>query len=297
MDDQDHRRFGRLRAEAPATGGFCLTLPSHEVALLSQGSDRLVVSFDNLAQSREEEDRLPWGHAFLWPQGYDVLGILSKQLDWFRHESLIDALETLARDGLFRRYRQVSFYGASMGGFGALTFSRLSPGAHVMVFAPQTSLSTDVTPFENRYRVGSKVGRWEDSRYRDAAEATGLAASVTLAYDPEEAIDRQHADRVTGPHVTKLRMPGTGHKIPPTLLKMKILKPVADAGLNGQLTPAKFAALYRARHQSVPWILALLDKAVSRGHAKMALFVAERQLEQNNSWKLRQKVRELRRLQ
>jgi hypothetical protein len=194
--------------------------------------------------------------------------------------------------GFFAGYDHVAFYGASMGGYGAITFAPAAPGCTVMAFAPQSSLDPAVVPFERRYHV---LGDWT-GRYRDAADGVRAAGRVFLAYDPMNGPDRRHVRRLMGPHVTLMPMPGVGHKLPPALQRMGILKPLALAGLEGTLDAAQFRRLYRARRQSVPWVIGLLQRAATRKHARLALRVAENEWKARGHWKLRLLVNDLRRI-
>lgn len=282
--------FTALQTDAEAQGGFFRPMTHHIAAYLPARHRRLVVTFDNLASDREKTRRYPWGHAFLAGAGWDVLGIIALRWDWFRHADLWDFFDAARNEGFFRRYDHVAFYGASMGGYGAITFAPAAPGCTVMAFAPQSSLDPGVVPFERRYQI---LGDWT-GRYRDAADGVRAAARAYIAYDPIKTQDRLHFGRLLAPQVTPLPMPGVGHKLPPALQRMGILKPVALAGLEGTLDAAQFQRLYRARRQSVPWVIDLLARAAKRKHARLALRVAENEWKARGHWKLRLLVNDLR---
>lgn len=299
-DDDDDRPgppaegdpFRHQRARAAAAGGFLIDLPHHVLTYLPGQGRRLVVSFDNLAAVRETADRTLWGQKFLAAQGYDLLGVQIRRKDWFRDAALIAALQGLREDGFFRRFPAVSFYGASMGGFGALAFAPLAPGCTVMAFAPQRSLDRGLCPFEGRYRHARGTTDWT-LPFSDAAAGVAAAGRAYLAFDPHLPEDRQHAMALAGPAVTLLPMPHFGHKLPPALLKMGLLKDLSLAGLEGDLTAAGFARMMRARRQSVPWLADLLARARATGHQRLGLQLADRLVAGTPHWRLRQARRDL----
>ena len=287
--------FEELRGIAERTGGFFQETQHHVLAHLP-GRDRLVVGFDNLASVNDLPRRV-FGQPLIRGQGWGALGILVKRKDWFRDAALFDALERIAADGLFRSYPEVSFYGASMGGFAALTFCRLSPGATVLAFAPQSTLAPDLAPFENRYRFVRRFTDWSGP-YRDAAEGVSTARTVQIVYDPTIPQDAAHASRIAGPNVQLLPCAHLTHKVPPALRRMNLLKEVTLAGLHGSLDRDSFARMMRGRRNSIPWTVAMLEHAAAHGHARLALRVLDARLEKDDHWKLRQlrpRLRALRR--
>jgi hypothetical protein len=292
--ENDTILFGKLNEAAQGAGGAYHDVGKHVVALIPQGSRRLVVTFDNLAAKREAADRLPWGHDYLAKTGWDVLGVLSKAPNWFREPSLYDLFDRFRDEGLFRGYDHVVTYGSSMGGFGACAFAAAAPGCTVLAFAPQRSLAPSLVPFELRYRYGRSLGDWTDPRYSDGLEGIRQAGQVYLVHDPRERLDAQHVAALRAPNVMALALPGTGHKIPPSLLKMGILKPFAEEALMGKLELRSFHKLYRQRRNSVPWVQALLTRALARGHYKLGLWAGEKAMKIQPHWKIRHQVNALR---
>lgn len=281
--------FAAQRALVTRQGGWFIDRPHHALSWLPGRGERLVVTFDNLAALRETENRSPWGQAFLAAQGWDVLGVMTRRNDWFRDVTLWTALESLRDDGFFRRFAAVSMYGASMGAFAALAFAPLAPGCTVFAMAPQSTLCPRRAPFENRYRQARAFTDWSGP-WADAAEGHLAASRAYVAFDPHVPQDAAHVARLTGPNVTLLRLPHIGHKLPPALQKMKILKPVSMAALTGTLTAGEFARLFRARHASTPWQTDLLSRARARGHLKLAHRLALHLMAETPHWRLRHEL-------
>ena len=284
--------FAAQRQRAADMGGFVLEMDHHVLTWLPGKGERLVVSFDNLAAVRETVDREMWGQGFLLAQGYDLLGVQIKRRDWFRDGQTIQALEDLRDDGFFRRFPSVSMYGSSMGAFGALAFAPLAPGCTVMAFAPQRSLDPEVCPFETRYRYARQTTDWS-LPYSDAAEGVRAAARAYVGFDPTLEEDRLHAEAINGPNVTYLPMHSMGHKLPPALLKMGLLKPLSLAALSGTLERPAFFRMMRARRESMPWRSDFLARCLAKGHLRLGLDMAEKMMADRPHWKIRHQKKAL----
>jgi hypothetical protein len=284
--------FALQRQRAADLGGFMLELDHHVLTYLPGEGRRLVVSFDNLAAVRETGDRIIWGQKFLTARGFDILGLQIKRRDWYRCRQVIDALCGLRDAGFFRRFPTVSMYGSSMGGFGALAFAPLAPGCTVMSFAPQRSLDAALCPYETRYRHARMTTDWS-LPFGDAAEGLQAASRVYIAFDPTEALDRAHAGALAAPNVTFLPMRHMGHKLPPGLLKMGLLKPLSQAAFEARLELPEFARMMRARRDSVPWRADFLARCRARGHFRLGLALAEKMMADRPHWKIRHQKKEL----
>lgn len=284
--------FALQRQRAADLGGFMLELDNHVLTFLPGQGKRLVVSFDNLAAVRETEDRIIWGQKFLLAQGHDILGLQVKRRDWFRDRQIIDALTGLRDAGFFRAYPAVSMFGSSMGGFGALAFAPLAPGCTVMAFAPQRSLAASLCPYETRYRHARLNTDWS-LPYGDAAQGLGAASRVYIAYDPTQPEDRAHAAALEAPNVTFLPMRHMGHKLPPALLKMGLLKTISQAAFEARLELPDFARMMRARRESTPWRADFLARCLARGHYRLGLALAEKMMADRPHWKIRHQKKEL----
>lgn len=283
--------FADVRLLAAARAGFVLDLPHHVVAHIPGGHGRLMVGFDNLASRRVTTGRMPWAFSLVSSHGWDVLGVMVRRPDWFQDADLSAALIRLRSDGFFARYQDVAMYGASMGGFGALAFAPLAPGCTVLAMAPQSTLDEERAPFETRYRYARSITTW-DGPFADAATGVRSAGRAYVIWDPQEALDHAHVARLPkSENLELLPVSDVGHKIPPALLKMGILKPIALSGLEGSLDPVRFRQLLRARRQSIPWIQSLLRRADAHGHRTLTMAAAQKALNDRPHWKLRREVK------
>ncbi len=226
--------------------GFLHNLGMHSVLFVDRGSPQLVVTFDNLAEAGGRHlDREPWAGKFCRDKGWSHLSVFAQGPTWFRDQHLITFMEGLRDQGLFARFDRVAWAGTSMGGFGALAFSDLAPGSTVVAFSPQTTLSEDLTPWENRFQKG-RVQDWTLPR-SDAAQHLDHGGATFVIYDPMLAEDRQHIERLPQKGLMLLKGIGLGHKSALLLRRMEQLKPVMEGAIEGTLTQAAFREMIEGR--------------------------------------------------
>jgi len=249
--------------------GFYVNYQKFAAIHVARGDDTLIVAFDNLSAVNDESlERETWGDKFFADNGWSSLGIISFEANWYRDEVLFDYLEQLKDEGFFARYKNVVFTGTSMGGYAAAAFSRLAPGSVVISYSPQSTLDESLVPWETRFRKG-RMQDWS-GRYRDATGETGDARKVYLCYDPYMPGDKAHADRFHGDNIVHLRCNYIGHKSVVFLRRAEILKDVMGECISGEMTPRRFAELYRKR-RTLPWYyFGLMDMALERGRRDLA---------------------------
>ena len=245
--------------------GFHEAIQDHALVYVERAPKTLIVTFDNLSQAGSSYlNRDPWAAKFVSDEGHSHLGVMAHGQTWFRDPLLIARLEALRDGGFFARFDTVAFAGTSMGGFAALTFSRLSPKARVIAFSPQSTLCQDLVPWEHRF-VKSRLQDWT-LPYSDAAEDLVDADKVYLCYDPFDINDARQAKRLPSEWVTPLRAPGCGHKTALVLQRAELLKTVMRSAIDGTLTPETFGQLIRARRNTRMYCLEMVDHLLARGH-------------------------------
>jgi hypothetical protein len=249
--------------------GFYRAGGEHAMLYVPRSREVLVVTFDNLDLAMEKrDDRRPWGYGFIEKQGWSFLGVTAEGWTWFRDPWVAQAFDGLRDGGFFAGFGRVVFYGASMGGYGAAAYAAACPGADVVAISPQSTLDRALVPWETRYRTA--WGRDFGGPYGDAAETSRSARRVTLLYDPYEPLDAAHVARFAGDNVMRLRTPLMGHRLGSSLQQMGILSPTILGALAGTLTEAEFWRSLRARKTFPRYQRELFDRAVARGHAKLA---------------------------
>ncbi len=237
--------------------GFLEKTARHSLMFVKRLRPVLLVTFDNLSNINDKSPgRVPWAFKFAADQQVSHLGVMANGPFWFRDADLISRMERLAKDGFFQGYDRVVFTGTSMGAFGALVFSSLAPGAHVLAFNPQSTLDTNLVPWEERYLRGRRQD-WT-LPLGDAQGLLDQAGPVSVFYDPYHEPDKRHFERLQGPNVTAYKCFFSNHKSAVFLRKIDALKTIMTAGMLGKLTPDMFYKLYR-RRRDLPWYAGALS--------------------------------------
>lgn len=270
--------------------GFYQSLPKCALQFADRGSDVLIVSFDNLSSVNDPAlSRETWGYPFYRDEGWSHLGVLAFERYWYRDDDLFDAFEKLAAEGFFQGYKKVVLTGTSMGAYAATALADLVPGCTVLAFSPQSTLDEGLVPWEERFNSGRKQD-WS-GRYADAARHCSQADQVFVVYDPYFEPDARHAARYDGTNITFLKSWYSSHKSALFLRRADILKTLVRDAADGQLTPARYYALYRTR-RDLPWFLnGLADRLQARGRDQLALQLAE-WLSDHNHTALANKVKQ-----
>jgi hypothetical protein len=255
------------------TEGFYTRLKNHAVVGILRDQARLVVSFDNLSNVNDlSPEREPWAYKFVRDNGWSHMAVMARRKDWYRCPQLIAHLEKLAADGVFAGFDKVVLTGTSMGGFAALTFASLAPGATVISFNPQTTLDETLVPWEKRFGMG-RARDWSLAHSDCAFEIDEVDKAFVL-YDPFFEPDRRHVDRLEGDNVIRLKTWCSGHFSPVFLRRAGLLKPLMQHALDDTLTPEVFYKMYRDR-RFLPWYRkALQTNLQERGHDKLARIVS-----------------------
>lgn len=284
--------MGWLRDYCHEKGGFFVETEHHMIAY-APGRDRLIACFDNRHSALATEMRVPFGFPFMVKQGWGVLGVMVKRTDWFQCPDLKERLIDLRDLGLFKSYPDVAFYGSSMGGFGAMLFAPLAPGAKVLAFAPQSTLRPRVVKFERRYMTAFRRGDWS-GEFTDVAKNLEGIGKAYVIYDPRVPEDCAHAERMQGSNILHLPVRHFTHKLPPMFKRMEILKPVAHEALTGAMTSQSFYHLLRARREAAPYLFRLVDNAREAGHIKLGQHAAELAVTKVDNWKTRKALNRMR---
>ncbi len=288
-----HHRFNDARRMAMRNRGF-LWEGQENALMFVPRSKRLVVTFDNLSVVKTDEQRFPWGYRLIAEDmNCSVLGVMAVQRNWFRKDFVHEAFDALRDQGFFEQFDEVLFYGASMGGFGALVYSQCAPGSHVLAIAPQSTLDRRILPDEDRWGWTARLD-W-DGPYADAAAAVqgGAAGEVFVIADPYFAPDHAQVDRIRGDNVTWLHTPFMGHQLPNAFANMGILKQILYAAAGGTLDKALFYKLFRARNELPRYQHDLLMQAEQRGKLRSAIRVCEYTLARRDAGNIKATKRRL----
>ncbi|RWR45080.1 hypothetical protein EOW65_17185 [Sinirhodobacter ferrireducens] len=275
--------------------GFLRDYTHHSLCYLpgeGAAAKHLVVTLGNLASYHEKGERLPWAYGLIAKQGWSILGVMNKRGDWFREPEILAVLAELRDSGFYDEFTRISTYGSSMGGYGALALAPYFPRAHAVAFAPQSTLNRRAAPFDKRYRYGRGLGDWTAPE-ADAARGAKALEGGYIFYDPFIPEDKAHVARIRAPQLMKMKLRHCGHAMPPVLMRMELLKPLALAALRRELTEESLAQMLRVRRDSVRYVDLLLENARARGHLTLGLRAANEALSRLDNWKLRKQRKAL----
>ena len=230
------------------------------------GGRDLVVSFDNLATVDDPYPRPPWLLSRLQGAGYAVLGVQTFAKDWYRNPDAAPLVQDLAATEFFRHFDRVVFIGASMGAFAAINLATLVPGAMVIAFSPQSTMSARIAPFERRFGWAVRKGDWTTPAFLDARDAVPDVTQIVLLFDGRVAEDLAHARRLAAPNVQLLRIDHCTHEAIRVVLKCGALPPLlANVMQTGRAGSAFWQAM-RARRTVRKWARAMTEAVVAEGH-------------------------------
>jgi hypothetical protein len=250
--------------------GYLLSLGKGHYASFIERSSTLLVSFETLQGMHALSDLgQPLGWDLVRAHGWSHLCIASDGDTWFRDEAVFRHFDRLVDDGFFDEFDQVLFYGAGPCGYAAAAFSVAAPGARVVVIQPQATLDPRIAAWDDRFVDMRRTDF--SSRYGYAPDMLDAAEQVFVLYDPKERLDAMHAALFTRPNVTKLELPYMGDALQTDLLEMEQFAPLLKAAADGDLTPARFSQLYRARRNYLPYLRNLMAALEHEGREHLLL--------------------------
>ncbi|WP_374568522.1 sulfotransferase family 2 domain-containing protein [Ideonella sp.] len=234
---------------------------AHQVDYLPGDSGVLVVTFEPAAATKVEPDldRPVWGQTFLRRRGHAVLGVKRESSDWYRDPELHRLFRALQAAAWFAGFRQVMFYGPSMGGYAALAFAACAPGCTVLAMHPQSTLAPDRIWFDQRFAARAK--RWRGD-FVDGIDGAAVATRVYVCFDPWQIKDRLHVQRLPPHNRVDLRLPYVGHATSQSLQRLGLLGSVFDQALAGTLDAAGFKRMARERVRLAEYQFRLAERGV-----------------------------------
>lgn len=187
------------------------------------------------------------------------LGVMPKQMHWYPAASMRAAAEVVLP--LLRPYHDRVTYGASMGGYAAVKFSRLFGATEVIALCPQWSID----PAECAGHNSGWAHHFVDSMAGMAIRSDDASGAVFVFSDHCDAQERFHARMIadTCQAVTLINLPRVGHDVPIVLAGSQTFLALIDGCRTHQ--PVALMRLTRqARRQSHIRIRRLLDWAIGR---------------------------------
>ena len=224
----------------------------------------LVVSFDSAARPRvPAEDG--FGEKYLLSQSYAVCAFRCTQNDWYKwvDEEIISATSACFRELGAKR---IIGYGSSMGGYGAIKFSKALGLTRVVVFTPQSRLDH---PMDPRW---AQVLQNHGSVPEITAEATDPSICYEIYFDPHHRTDRLQCEELRAAIPDErafIAIPYCGHPA---------ARPLSEAGLLKQTIerPVTLQQWRENRQRSAAYFAILSNHAFSRTKRQLAATLAQR---------------------
>jgi hypothetical protein len=224
--------------------GACLRAQCH-----GAGTAGVIVTFDHWRKDRA-------GFPVMGPvqrvldMGYRSLVVSTAANDWYLNGETMALQAALA--AFVPRGAVVRAFGFSMGGYGALLFSRALQLQSVVLFGAQASIRRDVVPFETRWQREAVL---LDGTLDCLADVVKPDLRGVVLFDPrklrEETLQAR-AVQAVAPLLQLAALPFSGH--PPTAVIMagKAYGGLMARGIAGVVTAADMRALHRAHREAAP---------------------------------------------
>lgn len=212
-------------------------------------SQPVIVSFacaaSSLSHSEIAAGHSPWSYDFWKKNGINVVAFASiDEENWYQSEALSDFCDQLR--GWLAPFPKRLGYGYSMGGFGVAAYGNQLGLDHAMLFAPATSTDPRIVEWDTKARSRTAergldwLGPMNDSIH--------CRVPLTILYDPLYELDRRHVRRYEHQlQLDLMPMPGIGHSVPESLLKLNMLKSVCLEFAAGRIDRAAFFSKLRKR--------------------------------------------------
>lgn len=236
--------------------------------------ERLVISFSSRINSgkpilapvqellQRETDTVFEGESFFAKRGIPAVFFLARRNDWWQSPEIWDAIKTLQDFNLWDKYHHITTYGLSMGGYGALVFSKAVKANRVIAIAPQFSINTDVVPFETRWAEDRERIRF---LYDDMADGLIRDGEVIVFYDRFFDFDKRHVDMIAELRpVEKFLVNFSTHTVARALNDMGIFSQIMERLFNRQLSKKEFRDMVRLYRNRSPLLLHNMAHTVKR---------------------------------
>jgi hypothetical protein len=253
--------------------GYFEPLGSQHWAFFIDDSPTLLVTFEQADDIMARPGQMPMGHDIAKEKGWSHLCLIADGETYYRDPRVYGYFDRLIDDAFFEDFDSVLFMGCGVQGYAAAAFAVAAPGSVVIAMAPRATLAPRIAGWDKR---SPKARRLDfTSRYGYAPDMIDGATRVFILHDPAVTEDAMHAALFRGPHVTQLRCPNLGERLDWALSLMQVTAPLAQAAIDGQLTPLYFAKLWRARRNFGPYLRALLAKTEAAGRTRLEKMVCQ----------------------
>jgi hypothetical protein len=138
-----------------------------------------------------------------------AVGIIPKRYNWYPKKSLLAASAAILK--VIRPHSDTILYGGSMGGYGAIKYSKLLSATHVLALCPQWSIdSTECEGFNPGWQA-----HFNPSMRNMGIKSYETEGQITLITDTFDRTDRWHLVRILEvcPSAHVVTAPWIGHHV------------------------------------------------------------------------------------
>lgn len=225
---------------------------------------RVVVAFAPFDYLPPEEAE-GWGSQSFSKRGIAHVCVFHRAEDWHQNDDFFEAMR--ACRAFLGPDVDVTSYGFSMGGYGAMLGAPALKATRVVAVSPQSSIDPTAVRFERRY--GPQWAAMSGWKHDLPATVKGDTAEYIVCFDPLHKLDSKHEARLPKPAgYTRCLIHGAGHAGLQTFVEMNIQQVFFDL-LNGTATPAEMRRAYRAnRANSFRYLRKVGTRLHDRKHPK-----------------------------
>ena len=237
------------------------------IGVMPFDSDHVVVEFSARVNSgirnpQAAEKFQSTSEGFFRKRNIPAIYFFGRVNHWWQTEEVFQAIKVLQDFGLNEKYKNITTYGLSMGGYGALMLSGALKANRVVSVAPQYSINSEVVPFETR---------WPDDRsrinffYDDMQQGLIKEGQVIILYDKFFDFDERHVKMIEAVRpVDKFRVNFSSHTVARGLNDMGVLSSVMEKALTNKITKHEFMDLMRISRRKSPLILHNMADALKK---------------------------------
>ena len=159
-----------------------------------------------------------WGSSSFSKRKITHVCVFSATPDWYQNDEFFDAMK--ACGAFLGPNADITSYGFSMGGYGALLGAKALGATRAVAVSPQFSIDPAVVKFERRYsEQWAAMSGW---KYNLSEHMKGSATEYIVLFDPLHRQDSRHEARLPKPsNYQRCLLHGVGHAGIQALVEIK----------------------------------------------------------------------------
>ncbi|MEP2528018.1 MAG: hypothetical protein ABJH78_08560 [Lentilitoribacter sp.] len=233
------------------------------VEYYKSNSDTLVYTFNSLGY--RDYTNPSFAQKFVTDNGMDLIAFKTIKDNWFQNVTR-DALETVSTFALSKGYEKIITYGASMGGYASIVFSKMLMADIVIAVAPQYAIDQN---YDRRWANKAKNFKW----IHDIEAYRPYNASFYILYDNHFKPDVEHVFRfqklLNKGNVELIKCPHSEHHPAQYLEEIGVLRELILSIINQNSSWTQLD-LFSGRRKSKRYFISVAKKLSKRGKLHLA---------------------------